>query len=208
MMSRRFFLSAVAAAVSICSLSAISTPEDLIPAPVDFSVSEGVYTLRADHTDIKIYLSSPEFHTKVADLPDFAREEAYELVVGKKGVRIYAMTEEGAFRGRQALKMMRLMDDDVRCCRIFDYPRFQHRGIMLDESRSFKGKDFVKKQIDALALLRMNVMHLHLTDAAGWRLQIDAYPNLTDHVAWRKGETYHEWEALGYPFTNAQDPEG
>ena len=52
----------------------------------------------------------------------------------------------------------------------------------------------------------MNVMHLHLTDAAGWRLQIDAYPNLTDHVAWRIGETYHEWEGLGYPFTNAADP--
>ena len=206
-MIRKFIIAAALAVVSICSLSAASNPDMIIPRPVEYSVSEGVYNLKADGSDVKVYLSSPVFVAKVKDLPDFAQEEAYELIVGKKGVKIYAMTQEGAFRAKQTLEMMRLLDRDIQYCNVFDYPRFQHRGIMLDESRSFKGKAYIKKQIDALALLRMNVMHLHLTDAAGWRLQIDAYPNLTDHVAWRKGETYHEWEALGYPFTNAQDPE-
>lgn len=187
--------------------SAVSGPDGLIPQPVEYSVSDGVYNLKADESDIKVILNDAAFAAKVADLKDFAREEAYEVVIGRKGVKIYAVTQEGAFRGLQSVRMLRLLDDDVQFCTIFDYPRFQHRGIMLDESRSFKGKDFIKKQIDAVALLKMNVVHLHLTDAAGWRLQIDAYPNLTDHVAWRKGETYHEWEAKGYPFTNAQDPE-
>ena len=205
-MLKRIIIILALTVVSVEVASAVSGPDGLIPKPVEYSVSEGVYSLKADESDIKVYLNSASFAAKVSDLPDFAREEAYEVVIGKKGVRIYAITEEGAFRARQTVRMLRLLDRDVRYCTIFDYPRFQHRGIMLDESRSFKGKDFVKKQIDALALLKMNVMHLHLTDAAGWRLQIDAYPNLTNHVAWRVGETYHEWEGLGYPFTNAQDP--
>ena len=196
-----------AIAASICSMYATSSPGDIIPQPVQYSVGEGQYTLKGDGSDVKVYIGTSRFAEMVKDLPDFAKEEAYELVVGKKGVKIYAMTQEGAFRASQTLEMMRLLDPQIQYCTVYDYPRFQHRGIMLDESRSFKGKEFIKKQIDAIALLRMNVMHLHLTDAAGWRLQIDAYPNLTDHVAWRKGETYHEWEAQGYPFTNAQDPE-
>ena len=196
-----------AIAASICSMSATSSPGDIIPQPVQYSVEEGQYTLKGDGSDTKVYIGTATFAEKIKDLPDFAKEEAYELVVGKKGVKIYAMTEEGAFRATQTLEMMRLLDPQIQYCTVYDYPRFQHRGIMLDEAPRFKGKEFVKKQIDAIALLRMNVMHIHLTDAAGWRLQIDAYPNLTDHVAWRKGETYHEWEAQGYPFTNAQDPE-
>ena len=207
-MRRKILLSVAAILATIYSVSAYSGPDRLIPKPVEHRTEEGVYTLKPNGADIKVYLNSAPFNARVADLPDFAKEEAYELTISKKGVKIYACTEEGAFRGRQTLEMLRLLDPTgtVQYCTIFDYPRFRHRGIMLDESRSFKGKEFVKKQIDALALLKMNVMHLHLTDAAGWRLQIDAYPNLTDHVAWRIGETYHEWEGLGYPFTNAADP--
>ncbi|MBO5831634.1 MAG: family 20 glycosylhydrolase, partial [Alistipes sp.] len=184
-MIRKFLTTVAAALTAIVSVSAYSGPSKLIPEPVDFTIGQGVYTLKPDGSDIKVYLNDASFATKVDGLPDFAKEEAYELVIGKKGVKIYALTKEGAFRGRQTVEMLRLLDqaETVQQCTIFDYPRFQHRGIMLDESRSFKGKEFVKKQIDALALLKMNVMHLHLTDAAGWRLQIDAYPNLTDHVA-------------------------
>ncbi|MBQ8422105.1 MAG: beta-N-acetylhexosaminidase [Bacteroidales bacterium] len=204
----RKLLTALAALLIVnISLSAVSDPSRIIPAPVGYSVSGAIYTLRPDGSDIRVVFGDKEFEASVSDLEKFAREEAYEVIIGKKGVTIKALTEKGAFRGRQTVEMLRLIDDDVKHCRIFDYPRFRHRGIMIDESRSFKGKDFILKQIDALALLRMNVMHLHLTDAAGWRLQIDAYPALTGHVAWRKGETYHEWEGMGYPFSNAEDPE-
>ena len=206
-MIRELFISIASGLIAIVSVSAHSDPSRLIPEPVEYSISDGICTLKPDGSDGKVYLNAAAFTAKVAKLPEFAKEEAYEMIIGKKGVKIYALTEEGIFRGRQTLEMLRLLDPagSVRHCKIFDYPRFQHRGIMLDESRSFKGKEFVKKQIDALALLKMNVLHLHLTDAAGWRLQIDAYPNLTDHAAWRIGETYHEWEGLGYPFTNASD---
>ena len=205
-MIRKILLTAALFAASFFCVSAYSGPDVIIPKPVEYTICEGYYTPKQDGSDVKVHLSSSDFVAKVKDLPEFARQEAYELVVGKKGIKIFALTQEGVFRAQQTLKMMRLLDKELVCCTVFDYPRFQHRGIMIDESRSFKGKDFIKKQIDALALLRMNVMHLHLTDAAGWRLQIDAYPNLTDHVAWRVGETYHEWEGLGYPFTSAQDP--
>lgn len=205
-MLKKTIISLTVLAASFGLAGAVSGPADLIPQPVEYSVEEGIYTLKGDFSDVKTVIGDRFFTQRTADMPDFASEEAYELIIGKKGVKVYANTEEGAFRAKQTLRMLQLLDRQVQQCTIFDYPRFQHRGIMLDESRSFKGKEFVKKQIDALALLKMNVMHLHLTDAAGWRLQIDAYPNLTDHVAWRVGETYHEWEGLGYPFTNAQDP--
>ena len=76
---------------------------------------------------------------------------------------------------------------------------------MIDESRSFKGKEFILKQLDAMALLKLNVLHLHLTDAAGWRIHLESFPELTDRVAWRLGRTYAEWEAAGYPFAHAGD---
>ena len=67
---------------------------------------------------------------------------------------------------------------------------------------------FLKKQIDAMALLKLNVLHLHLDDSAGWRIETDAYPDLTARTAWRKGYTYHEWEAGKYQFTTKDDPDG
>lgn len=64
---------------------------------------------------------------------------------------------------------------------------------MLDVSRHFRSKEFVKKQIDLLSHYKFNRLHLHLTDAAGWRIAIDKYPRLTQLAAWRKGKTWKEW---------------
>lgn len=55
---------------------------------------------------------------------------------------------------------------------ITDEPRFAYRGFMMDVSRHFFDKEFIKKQMDALAYYKLNRLHLHLTDAAGWRLEI------------------------------------
>ena len=147
------------------------------------------------------------FRNKVASLPDFARREAYELSVSGCGVSIRALTPEGVFRARQTLKKLELQDTARLCCTIFDYPRYEHRGLMIDESRSFKGKEFIKKQLDAMALLGLNSLHLHLTDAAGWRIEIKSHPELTAKVAWRIGYTYAEWEAGGYKFSTKGAPE-
>jgi hexosaminidase len=73
----------------------------------------------------------------------------------------------------------------VPAVRIVDAPRFGWRGMMLDVARHFMPKEFVLRIIDALVLHRMNVLHLHLTDDQGWRVQIDAYPRLTEVGAWR-----------------------
>ena len=64
---------------------------------------------------------------------------------------------------------------------------------MLDVSRHFSTKEFIKKQIDALAYYKINRLHLHLTDAAGWRLEIKKYPLLTEFAAWRTDPTWKQW---------------
>jgi len=72
------------------------------------------------------------------------------------------------------------------CVDIEDKPRFGWRGSMLDVSRHFMPKEFVKKFIDLLAFHKLNVFHWHLTDDQGWRIEIKKYPKLTEIGAWRK----------------------
>ena len=182
----------------------------LIPAPVEFKES-------ANSQYDKSLLDKPKesvgsrcsrsFRQKTASLPEFARKEAYEISIGTCGVKVQALTQEGAFRARQTLRKVAATDSARHCCTIFDYPRYAHRGLMLDESRSFKGKMFILKQIDAMALLGLNSLHLHLTDAAGWRIEIKSHPELTAKAAWRIGYTYAEWEAKGYPFSTSDNPD-
>ena len=76
---------------------------------------------------------------------------------------------------------------------ITDEPRFAYRGFMMDVSRHFFDKEFIKKQMDALAYYKLNRLHLHLTDAAGWRIEIKKYPRLTEFAAWREFPTWKEW---------------
>lgn len=77
---------------------------------------------------------------------------------------------------------------------IEDAPRFSYRGMHLDVSRHFYTKEFVKKQIDALARYKLNRFHWHLTDGAGWRIEIKKYPELTRETAYRP---FPDWKAGG-----------
>lgn len=163
----------------------------LIPAPVEYSPER----------------SRVCFKRAIATLEPWQKEEAYRLTVIGKRVKIEALTPEGRFRAQKTLEQLRALGE-VPEGTVFDYPRFRHRGLMIDESRSFKGLEFLKKQIDAMALLKLNVLHLHLDDSAGWRIESGAYPDLTRKTAFRKGRTYHEWEAGKYQFTTADDPDG
>lgn len=182
------------------SFSARAEGPAIIPAPVRYSESAG-YCSRPQK--VKIEIGRRRFNKQLAALPDYARREAYRLSIKPKGIKIEALSEEGAFRARTTLEQLMAADDTLRCCSILDYPRFRHRGLMIDESRSFKGLNFLKKQVDAMAQIKLNVLHLHLTDAAGWRLQVPAYPALADSAAWRIGKSYFDWERAGYPFANA-----
>ena len=72
------------------------------------------------------------------------------------------------------------------CLKIQDEPRFGYRGMHLDVSRHFFDANEVKKYIDIMAIHKLNVLHWHLTDDQGWRLEIKKYPQLTEHGAIRK----------------------
>ena len=180
----------------------LSAMLNIIPAPVDYSVGQGYCA----NEKVSVQRGGSAFKAKTVNLEDFQKKEAYRITITSGGVKIETLTKEGEFRARTTLEQLKECSEALPCCIIFDYPRFRHRGLMLDESRSFKGVDFIKKQIDAMALLKLNVLHLHLDDSAGWRLEIDSYPNLTGMTAWRQGWDYFAWERGGYKFAVQGEP--
>lgn len=121
--------------------------------------------------------------------------EGYSLDVDKDRVVITATDAAGLFYGVQTVRQIADNNDGkIAEMTVTDAPRFPYRGVMIDVSRNFRDKEFIKKQIDALARLKLNRLHLHLTDGAGWRVEIEKYPRLTDFAAWRKGETWKQWD--------------
>lgn len=114
-------------------------------------------------------------------------EEGYELVIQSDRATLRAPTPAGLFWGTQSLRQMLLASDGATLptCRIWDKPRFRWRGSLLDCCRHFMTKDFVKRYIDLLALHKLNVLHWHLTEDQGWRIEIERYPELTLKGAWR-----------------------
>ena len=130
---------------------------------------------------------------QVAELPGVNSAEGYVLTSTKKGVEVQAKSGAGLFYGVQTLLQMAAEGNKVAFGTITDEPRFEYRGMMLDVSRHFFGLDFVKKQIDAMAYYKLNRLHIHLTDAAGWRIEIKKYPRLTNFAAWRSGKNWKEW---------------
>ena len=111
--------------------------------------------------------------------------EGYTLAVTRKGVKIVASDEAGAFYARQTLAQLVQPDGSIPCVTISDYPRFAYRGFHIDPCRHFLPVEDVKKQIDILAAYKINRMHWHLTDDQGWRIEIKKYPKLTEVGAWR-----------------------
>lgn len=186
-------------------------PADLIPAPVDIKVSCGSITsndLAGLPEKVKISEKALLKRLEGHELTDWQLKSAYWMEVGKKGVKIEAADEQGVFYARQSLKMMESLNDTVACCTILDWPRFKHRGVMIDESRHYQGKEFLLKQLEMMALLKMNIFHFHLVDNPGWRMQIDAYPRLTQYTAWRPVEYFWDWEVdeIGGDFVDEGTP--
>lgn len=109
-------------------------------------------------------------------------EESYVLDVDEDGVDITARTAHGAFNAVQTLRQLlpawvnapRAVTTtwEVPAIHVEDAPRFAYRGVMLDVARSFQDVETVKRYIDTLAQLKMSVLHLHLADDQGWRIEI------------------------------------
>ena len=119
--------------------------------------------------------------------------EGYAIEVTEKGIKARATSGAGLFYAAQTLLQLADGGNRIPVCSITDEPQFGYRGMMLDVSRHFFGKEFIKKQVDAIARFKMNRLHLHLTDAAGWRIEIKKYPRLTDFAAWRKPAIWKDW---------------
>ncbi len=132
--------------------------------------------------------------------------EGYSLQIAPDVVTARAVSGAGLFYAMQTLRQLVASGDTLPAMDIVDNPRLPYRGMMLDISRHFRDKEFIKKQIDAVARLKINRVHLHLTDAAGWRLEIKKYPELTDFAAWRQGNTWKEWNAQGNKYLHRDDP--
>ncbi len=121
--------------------------------------------------------------------PDLG-DEGYVLSATSYGVMLGAFTPTGLFRGAQTLRQLVTKGDDggwrLPGVKVRDFPRYQWRGMLLDCCRHFMSKEYVKRQIDLLAYHKLNVLHWHLTEDQGWRIEIKKYPKLTEVGAWRR----------------------
>jgi hexosaminidase len=117
--------------------------------------------------------------------------EGYSLEVSASGITITASAPAGLFYGAVTLwqlitaKPLQGVSIDVPALKITDAPRFAWRGLMLDSARHYQSPEYIKQFIDWMALHKLNVLHWHLTDDQGWRLEIKKYPKLTSVGAWR-----------------------
>ena len=131
--------------------------------------------------------------------------EGYSLKVESEFVDISALSSAGLFYGVQTFRQLlppqieRLRPSEnikwsVPAVSIEDKPFLQWRGLMLDCSRHYFAPEFIEKLLDMMAARKLNTFHWHLTDAQGWRIEIEKYPKLTEIAAWRVGRNVEEWD--------------
>lgn len=199
----------------------------ITPRPAEVTWHDGVYNLPApltytadlspeEQADLAAWAEraqialtpaeGTEAHMRITTDPTIA-PEGYRLAISKEGIDIAAADAAGAFYALQSLSQMAMhFAARLPYVVIEDAPRFPYRGMMLDVSRHFRTKEFVKKQLDLMARYKLNRFHWHLTDAAGWRIAIDRYPELTEIAAWRPYPDWHAWNYGGRRYCRRDDP--
>ena len=105
-------------------------------------------------------------------------QEGYLLEVTDQGIRIEASTEQGVIRALTTLYLRTGPDRTVACCLLLDAPRYAHRGQSMDTVRHFFPQEEVEKILDQMSLVKMNVLHFHLSDDQGWRIESLKFPQL------------------------------
>ncbi|MGB2129229.1 MAG: beta-N-acetylhexosaminidase [Flavicella sp.] len=129
-------------------------------------------------------------NTVVFEIDSLQIEEGYALEINNKNIRITANSDSGFFYGIQSL--LQLMSPEIYSRNkvrkdkwvlaqldIKDAPKHRWRSFMLDSGREYQSVPFIKKYLDYMAFLKMNVFHWHLTEGKGWRIEIKKYPKLT-----------------------------
>jgi hexosaminidase len=166
----------------ICATGSASKVAERLQATLKAVQGLDLKTRRCGPAGITLVLSS------AAPVTD---REGYTLDVGANGMRILARAEAGLYYGAmtaaQLLSPGAAHSSSVRLAgmHIEDFPRFKWRGLMVDPARHFLTVADVKTMIEQMGQHKLNVLHLHLTDDQGWRIEIKRYPQLTKIGAWR-----------------------
>ena len=141
-------------------------------------------------------------------------KEEYLLSVTPNKITISAKNASGFMFGLETVRQLLPVEIEskekvsnvkwiIPVIEIKDEPRFQYRGLHLDVARHFFKKEYIKQTIDRLAMLKMNVLHLHLVDDQGWRIEIKKYPKLTEVGAFRLDQEELHWD--GRKVTTPED---
>ena len=188
----RNYVTGLAAACSLL-LSACSSEEvrqvNLIPKPEQMTMTGGTFTV--DSLALFGGQSSRNIKT-VIDEAWSGNPEGYQLDVTPGGIDLRAGSPDGLFYGMQTLRQL-YAGGEVPCVSIRDNPRLGYRGLHLDVSRHFFSKEEVMKLLDVMSFYKLNTLHMHLTDAGGWRIEIDKYPKLTSETAFRTESDWRKW---------------
>jgi len=118
-------------------------------------------------------------------------EEGYRLRVSESQIVINSISTAGLFYGIQSLlqllpmevrtsALFTLNNYELQCLEVVDKPKYKWRSFMLDSGRQYQHPQFIKKYLEYLAMLKMNVFQWHLTEGQGWRIEIKKYPKLTE----------------------------
>ena len=194
---------------------------NLIPMPKNVKEFQGGYSIDRDAVALqfdkeleslkdivpamlKIKAVEPDKCVDISFIYDSkARKDAYSLSISDGGIRVYASDYEGAMYAVATIRQLYKTDiiDNknltASCVEIKDdKPLYSWRGLHLDESRNFFGKDSVKKLLDFMSLYKMNRFHWHLTDDQGWRVEVKKYPLLTEIGSKRNGTQLHSWGGI------------
>ena len=194
---------------------------NLIPMPKSVKEFQGGYSIDRDAVALqfdkeleslkdivpeilKITAVEPDKCVDISFIYDSkARKDAYSLSISEGGIRVYASDYEGAMYAVATIRQLYKTDiiDNknltASCVEIKDdKPLYSWRGLHLDESRNFFGKDTVKKLLDFMSLYKMNRFHWHLTDDQGWRIEVKKYPLLTEIGSKRNGTQLHSWGSI------------
>ena len=156
--------------------------------------------------NLKIVTDVPQKNYVKFSIDPNLTNEGYSLNVTKDNIVIKAKGNTGFLYGLESLRQLLpnaiesstvVKDIEWRVPNLLiqDEPRFKWRGLMLDVSRHFFEIDYLKETIDAMAMLKLNVLHLHLIDHQGWRIEIKKYPKLTNIGAWRVPQENVHWRS-------------
>jgi hexosaminidase len=178
---------------SEASFSLLPKPVQMLRLPGEFHLRPDTSVTAPDELQDLAILVADEFglvNTHTSSARDGAvnlrvdttlSAEAYELEINPSRINIIGGDAAGLYYGIQTLRQCRGLTSPSKfpCLKITDKPRFAWRGLMLDCSRTFQSIDYLRRTIDRMSFYKMNVLHLHLTDDQGWRLEIKSHPELT-----------------------------